>query len=59
MNLLAGFLIFVAAMIIVTLRVAGLDLTEGQLLVEYWPWWTLVVSLLGWAMLLFWRSGER
>ena len=47
-EVIGWLLISLGGLIVVFRRVAGIDLTEGRLLVQDWPWWvTAVACLLG------------
>lgn len=46
LKLISLFFVGIGVVIIIVLRVKGLHLTEGELLVEYWPQWILSFGLL-------------
>lgn len=55
---IAIILVALSTIIIVFLRVAGIDLTEGQLLVTFWPWWVTVLAVDAVAILILRKCGD-
>ena len=37
-------LVLLALSIIIFRRIAGIDLAEGQLLIQDWPWWVTAIA---------------
>lgn len=46
LNLLGVLLMVGAVLLIIAIRVAGVDLTEGQAFIKYLPYWILVTVML-------------
>ncbi len=46
MKIVGHILVFIGLILIVTLRVLAFNLTEGQALVQYLPYWILSVGLI-------------
>ena len=52
-------LIFRAVVGIIILRVKGVDMTEGQLLVEYWYLWAINIIMLVWGYALVAKGPDK
>ena len=52
-------LIFLAVVGIIILRVKGVDMTEGQLLVEYWYLWAINIIMLVWGYALVAKGPDK
>ncbi len=53
----AWICIGIGAVMVVTLRIIGIDLTEGQLLIQYAPTWVIGGCLVFVGLILMWADG--
>ncbi|BDD88719.1 hypothetical protein DPPLL_30840 [Desulfofustis limnaeus] len=53
--MLAWAMVVAGAVLVVVLRGLGLDMTEGQALLAYLPWWLLAVGLLIGGVAIGWN----